>query len=304
MRIFVTGAGGYIGGAVAEVFARAGHSVSGLVRSEEKGRELLKGEVIPVVGDLARPESYQGAMAGAEVVVHCASDHSAAWAEVEGRFLDAVLSLPRALVYTAGVWNNGYTGAVVKDEATPDAPIDIVKWRAIHEKRVLEAGGVVIRPGCVYGESGSLTAFWFASAESGCVEIVGAGDNRWAMIHLHDLAQAYLLAVEKELTSTLFNIVDHSHYTVMEMAQAIATLTGIPSKVRSLSATEAVEKCGGLVPGLLIDQQLSNERARRLLNWHVRHKTFLEDLPRYYHSWKANSVAFNHHLQFKKIPVN
>jgi nucleoside-diphosphate-sugar epimerase len=294
MRIFTTGITGYIGSAVAEAFRHAGHSVSGLVRSGEKILELQRRELIPVLGNLNKHDSYLHAIQEAEVIVHCAADYSSEAAANESEFLHSVLNLSpsvsRTIIYTSGVWSIGDTGDTIADESSPSQPIQLVKWRSARVELLLKATSphlrtVIISPGCVYGESGSLTALWFASAQQGRVEIVGEGHNRWAMVHLRDLARAYVMAAEQELTGTLLNIVDDSHYTVREMATAVAKAAGVAEKLHVLSSTEAEKKYGEPVEGLLIDQQVSNERAARLLGWRPHHHDFIQDINLYYQAW-------------------
>lgn len=303
MRVFVTGATGYIGFAVAEAFRQAGHYVVGLVRSEEKALKLRKAEIMPVIGDLAKPETYLKAIKNAEVVVHCGFENSSNGVTIEGTAIGALLegtrsagTSTRALIYTSGVWTTGNTGSKIADEASPKHPLDLVKWRLSIEERLFQASSrhlrtVIISPGCVYGGSGSgsLTNMWFSSAlDDGSVEIVGQGQNRWAMIHYRDLAQAYVLAVENELSSLVLNITDNSRNTVEEMALAVAYTAGIPNKIHLLSAKDSEKKHGKLTQGLLIDQQISNERATNLLGWHPRHKSFISDIDIYFQSWKAS----------------
>lgn len=299
MRVFITGASGYVGKAVAEAFRQAGHQVTGLVRSEEKALELKRAEIIPLLGDLAKPETYMKAIKNAEVVIHCGFENSPQGVTIEGTVVGALLegtrsagTSARTLLYTSGVWTIGSTGSAIADEASPKHPIDLVKWRVAMEDRLFQASSrhlrtVVLSPGCVYGGAGRLTNMWFSSAQEGSVEIVGQGQNRWAMVHYRDLAQAYLLAAEKELSGVVLNVTDNTRYTVEEMALAAAQAAEIPGKIHLLSEKEAEKKYGKLTQGLLIDQQVSSERASRLLGWHPRHKSFISDISLYYQSWKA-----------------
>lgn len=293
MRVFVTGATGYIGNAVALAFRQAGHSVTGLTRSQEKGRDLKRNEIIPVVGDLSNTSAYADALKEAEVVVHCAFDPKGG-PKAESRIVDTILShtsdYPRAFLYTSGVWVVGNTKSPA-DESSPCHPIDLVKWRLALEERLLTSATptskiAIIRPGCVYGGAGSLTSLWFEGTKTGSVEMVGDGHNHWTMIHTQDLANAYVLAAEKELNGMVLNIVDDTTYTVKEMASAVAAVAGIPGKIHSITPEEGFEKHGQLTQGFLIDQKISNERARRLLGWYPRHKGFIQDIEVYYNAWK------------------
>lgn len=295
MRIFITGASGYIGFAVAEAFSQAGHRVYGLVRSEEKAKRLFASEIVPVIGDLSHPESFAHQLEAAEVIIHCAFEMSPRALQLENKVIDAILQTTanskktHTLLYTSGVWVFGNTGTQIADECSPLNAISMVKWRVQTEERIMSASSkhlrtVILRPGVVYGGTGGLTSPWFESLTKGSVEIAGDGQNRWAMIHYRDLAEAYVLAAEKELDGIAINIIDNSHDTIRETALAIARAGGIPGKINPSTVSEAFQKFGPLAEGLLADQQFSNERARRLLSWYPKHPRFIDNIDLYYHA--------------------
>lgn len=298
MRIFVTGASGYIGRAVAKAFRSKGHIVYGLVRSEDNARLLSLDEIWPIIGDLNNPETYNYILNEVEVAVHCAFENSENGVELDNKTIDTVLSvfsqspLSKAFLYTSGVWIYGATGNQIADEATPVNPIDLVKWRSRHETKVLKASSshlrtVVLRPGCVFGGVGGLTSILFSTTYNGSVSIVGDGSNRWAMVHLEDLAYAYVSAIEKELTNVILNVVDDSSFTVKEMAEAVARAAGMPEKVVSFSLEEAQKRFGSLAPALMINQQINNARIKRLLHWSTHHAPFVNEIDIYYNAWKV-----------------
>ncbi len=308
MRVFVTGAAGYIGQAVSEAFRTAGHTVFGLVRSEENARALRCLEVNPVIGDLSNPNSFMDALSMAEVVVHCAFENSPRGVQLEEYLIKSILlslqipkGVSKGFIYTSGIWNMGNTGNKLFDESSPNTSLDLVKWRVPLEEMILGAASthlrtVVIRPGCVYGGSKGLTTDWFLSAQRGFVEIAGSGDNHWAMVHRQDLAHAYVLAAEKEINGVVFNIVDDSHHTVKQMAISVASASGIDTTqnlediIRVLPSDEMIRRYGKLVEGLLADQYISNERAKRLLGWQHRHRDFVSDVDLYYSAWKSAQI--------------
>src|SRR6266550_6901879 len=171
MQVFVTGATGYIGFAVATALRRHGHRVFGLARSDAKAARLTRHEIEPVIGDLAEPKTYAGVAAHCSVLIHTAFDYSADGVAKNKLTIDTLLDAagrgaqPKTLIFTSGAWVYGDTGDRMVDETTPLNPIKLVAWRPAHEQLVLRAGGVrglVIRPGCVYGGAGGLTAPWFA----------------------------------------------------------------------------------------------------------------------------------------------
>lgn len=292
MRVFVTGASGYIGNAVAAAFRRAGHHVTGLVRSEESSALLQKQEILPLIGTMEDPSKFLMHTEKAEVLVHCASDSSINRVQHDLNTIENLIQaaraapLPRILIYTSGCWIYGNTQGQLVDEASPVNPLEIVKWRPKHEETVLQAQSrhlrtIVIRPGCVYGARGYLTSYLFKSAQEGAVSIVGDGKNHWSMIHVEDLARAYVLAAEKELSGIVFNVNDGSQPRLGEIAEKIAEHAKIPGKIRKLSLEEAIKLWGNSAIGMHADQKISNERAHRLLGWTPAHTHFLDGLALY-----------------------
>jgi nucleoside-diphosphate-sugar epimerase len=294
MRVFVTGATGYVGRAVAEAFRRRGHRVAGLTRSAEKGRALAAREIEPVLGDMRDPASYARALEIADVLVHCAAEYTADYEALDRRTVDALLLAPgsktreRTLVYTSGVWQYGATGPEPVDETSAHEREALAPWRSAHEKMVLAAGGLVIRPGCVYGREGGLTGIWFQGAlEKGAAPIVGSGANRWAVVHADDLGELYARAAESGIRGELFNATDRSRATVRELAGAASNAAGKGGAVRELSPADAEKTFGGMARGLALDQHVDSSKALRRLGWNPRFNGFADDASRYFASWMA-----------------
>ncbi len=299
MNVFVTGATGYIGGAVAAAFRRAGHRVFGLVRSSEKARSLAREEIVPVLGDLAAPESFLAVARGCDLFVHCASENSSATVVRDRAAIDTFLAAsrdanaPRAFLYTSGVWVYGDTGGRTVDETSPLAPLDLARWRVEHEQLVLAAASrelrtLVLRPGCVYGGSGGLTVPWFASAVAGEVEMVGDGTNCWSTVHVDDVAEAYVLAAERAPGGEALNISDGTNPRVGEMVAAVAAAAGIPGRISQLEPEDAVERFGPLAEGLEAHQKVANARAKAALGWHPRHASFVSEADLYFAAYRAH----------------
>ncbi|MEO7793547.1 MAG: NAD-dependent epimerase/dehydratase family protein [Thermoanaerobaculia bacterium] len=299
MNVFVTGSTGYIGGAVAAAFRRAGHRVFGLARSSEKARTLARQEIVPVLGDLEVPESFLAVARGCDVLVHCASENSSSTVARDRAAIDIFLAAssatnaPRAFLYTSGVWVYGDTGGRTVDETSPLTPLDLARWRVEHEQRVLSATTsqlrtLVLRPGCVFGGAGGLTAPWFASAIVGEVEMVGDGTNCWSTVHVDDVGEAYVLAAERGPGGEALNLSDGSNPRVGEMVAAVAAAAGIPGRISSLSPDEAAERFGPLAEGLGAHQKVANARARVALGWQPRHASFVSEADLYFAAWRAN----------------
>lgn len=296
MKVFITGATGYIGFNVAKALRRAGHRVWGLTRSEEKATKLAKNEITPVIGDMNNPDSYRDIAEQCSVLIHAAADYQNDTVELDRKTVDAFLragekgASPKTVIYTSGCWVIGDTGDAIAYETTPLKPIEAVLWRPEHEELVLQAEhmkGLVVRPGCVYGKSGGLTGTWFDGATSESLEVVGDGSNYWTMIHVDDLADAYVRLAESGLSAEVFNISDRSHLTVGEMAEAIAKTTGYDGKVRYVPVKESAQKMGAMAEALALNQYVDAGKAERLLNWRPKRRGFVDDMDLYFEAWKG-----------------
>src|SRR5881296_1051536 len=238
MQASITGATGYIGFAVSAALRRHGHRVGGLARNAAKAGRLARHEIEPVIGDLADAKSYADVAAQCSVLIHTAFDYSAEGVTKDKVAIETLLDAgrrgaqPKTLIFTSGAWVYGDTGDQMVDETTPLDPIKLVAWRPAHEELVLRASGVrglVIRAGCVSGGAGGLTAQWFAKPGA----VVGEGRNRWTMVHLDDLACAYVRAAESGLGGEIFNVTDRSRFTVLELTTAAARAAGYTGEIRT-----------------------------------------------------------------------
>lgn len=288
MEVFLTGATGYIGSAVAEALQKAGHKVTGLARTEEKAKALEARGVRASLGDLLKPETVVAPARAAEGVIHTANTNDANSAQADAAVARAILKslegTGKPFVYTSGVWVLGSTGDKVADENTPLNPTPLVAHRAAIEQEVLGYKGrgvrtVVIRPALVYGRGGSIPRMIAQSArETGAARYVGDGQNRWAFVDVGDLALLYVLALEKAAPGSLYNAAQGLSFRVHEVAEAASIGAGAKGKTQALPLEEARKTMGGFADALVLDQQVSGEKARRELGWSPRAASVLDDL--------------------------
>jgi nucleoside-diphosphate-sugar epimerase len=298
-RVFVTGATGYLGGAIAARLARSGYEVFGLTRQAGRTPALTALGVKPVVGDLAERGSYMGALQNCDAVVHALYDAD----DVAGRDQTALEAYRQAaqdgrmrnLLYTSGMWVHGDTGGKVIDESAPLAPLALVAWRAAHEEVALdlsehEVTVTILRPAIVYGESRGILGGLFAEARAKrTVTFPGDGTQHWGMVHRDDVAEACALALEHGRSGERYALVDESQHTVREIAEAIARATGATAHARPRAAV--IAKLGAFGEALLTDQKVTAAKARRQLGWVPRHTSFVNEAGALYREWQEQQAG-------------
>lgn len=272
MKIFLTGATGYIGSAVARALSAAGHDVTGLVRT---GSALAATGIRPFVGDLADPGRLAAEAARTDATIHTAFRWAPEGPGLDAAFADAVLSAlagtGKMFLYTSGTWvmGNTKTGA---DEESPLAPPPVVAWRPPVERKVIEGAGrgirtVVIRPARVYGRGGKcFEGFYTSARETGAALVVGPGENHWSFVHVDDLADLYVRALGA-VAGSVFIAASGPALRVSEIARAVSRAAGAEGRIRTTSVEEAVRLFGPVAQALVLDQQVSGRKAERVLEW-------------------------------------
>lgn len=289
MRVFVTGATGFIGTELVKELIEAGHQVRGLTRSDA-GVEQLKAVGAEVLrGDLTDLNSLRGGAAGMDAVVHLAFNHDfSKFAQNAADEISAIEALGSALkpgklfVVTSGVGlTSGEPGqlrtekdAPVNSPAIPRRPEQTAQ--AFAEKGVHVA---IVRLPQVHDTRKQGLVPWFTQTarEKGVSVYVGDGMNRWAAAPLKDVAHLYRLAVEKTGPGvTVYNAVQEEGVPAKEIAETIGK--GLKVPVVSIAPEKAGEHFGWLAHFATLDMPATSEWTRKTLGWEPTGPGLIEDL--------------------------
>jgi nucleoside-diphosphate-sugar epimerase len=276
MRIFLTGATGYVGSAVVEALLRAHHQVTALVRTPDAADALASRGVTPILGDLETLKSHRSATEGFDAYIHTAADSTAKRQDIDRRALDTLLAAasaraktaPAAFVYTSGIWVLGSDAQPLTESAQPNPP-QLFGWRPVHEQMVLQAAGnrlrtAVIRPGVVYGGSRGIVSDLLKNAINGLIRVIGNGKNHWPLVYDRDLGDLYARVAAQPEASGIFHANDEEDETVNTLVEAVVSHFSVPPDVRHVPLDEARKKMGNYADALALDQIVRSPRARAL----------------------------------------
>jgi len=295
MKVFVTGASGYIGEAVALELRRRGHTVYGLVRSAEKAKYLFLNEVHPVIGDTTKPETWKEIASKCTVLIQAALD----WTNIEASdsiptetFLEIGKDQPgtKLVVYTSGVLIYPDDPVHVKTEEDPIDPNFFSKGRADREVKVTKdanVSGVVIRPAFVYGQKKTLFEKYFQQASQGKLVVIGKKETVHPKIHIDDLVDAYVRIVEAPLNvvkGEIFNVGDDDRATDNAIAIRFGELVGYKGEVTN--DTSGTDPLSFLWAKSVL---VSSRKLTQLLGWTPRHLPILDEAELLYEAYKAKN---------------
>jgi nucleoside-diphosphate-sugar epimerase len=283
MRIFLTGATGFIGSAIVPELIKAGHQVLGLTRSDAGAQSLIAAGAEVHRGNLEDLESLRTGAAKSDGVIHCAFDHSAfgndfsKFAEVCDKDRRAIEALggalrgsDRPIVITSGTgMGNAVSGQpATEDHFDPNHP---------NPRKVSEVAGTsvakhgvnvsVVRLPQVHDtvKQGLITYAVHVAREKGASAYIGEGLNRWPAAHVLDVAHLYRLALEKHEAGSKYNAVAEEGVSMREIAEVIGR--GLKVPVVSLSPEEAQAHFGWLAMFAAFDMPASSAQTRRRLGW-------------------------------------
>lgn len=286
--VFVLGGTGLIGSAIIDDLIRHGYRVRALARSEAAARILAGKGAEPVAGDLRAPEGWMTAVGDVDAVIHVAATFTDDMALVDQTvvrvLIDAAAQRHARLrvIYTGGCWDYGATGDVVADDATPYDPIEPFDLFVENGDQLLAApgiDGVIVHPAMVYHRDGGVIEDYLEHARAGRrLEIWGAPETRWPVVHRDDLAIAYRLALETGAPGTSYNVAAEEGVVVGQIAAAVARRFGRTGEPVVRAVEDLVAEHGAWAVGPTLDQQMSAPRARTELGWTPVHTDILSEI--------------------------
>jgi nucleoside-diphosphate-sugar epimerase len=290
MKVFVTGASGFIGTAIVKELLQAGHQVLGLARSDESTAKLQAAGVEVHRGDLQDLDSLRSGAAASDGVIHAGFVHDFS------RFKE-VCEIDRIAIETIGevlagsgrpfIVTSGT--ALVKPGALATEDMesnhDTSKFPRVSEGAGLAFTGKGVRAMAirlspsVHGEGdhhGFVPMLIGLARQKGVSAYIGDGQNRWNAVHRLDAAHLYRLALESGAAGSIYHAVGDQEITLKTIAEAIGSHLGIP--VVSISPDEAPAHFGWFVNFASIDCPASSKLTQEELNWHPAHPSLAADL--------------------------
>jgi nucleoside-diphosphate-sugar epimerase len=286
MRIFVTGATGFIGSAIVPELIKAGHQVLGLTRSDAGARSLIAAGAEAHRGSLEDLESLRTGAAVSDAVIHCAFIHDFSKfkenCETDKQAIEALGSVlagsDRPLIVTSGTAGLAAPGQVATEDyvVPPDFP-----FPRVSEQTALSLKGVsasVMRLPQVHNtiKQGLVTYVIAVAREKGVSAYVEEGRNRWAAAHVSDVARLYRLALERHKAGAKYHAVAEEGVPMRDIAKTIGRSLKVP--VVSLSPEKAAAHFGWLAMFAGLDLPASGAQTQQRLGWQPTGPGLIADL--------------------------
>jgi len=297
MRVLVTGATGFVGGAAVRALLRHGHTVLGLVRDPAKAAAITAAGAEVFAGDMWRPESYEPRVADVDAVVHAAQQKTVGrWTRAKIAALHesdalmtralarACLAQRKTLIYTSGALTHARYGGVRVDESMPARPCLLASGHAEMEaelkRQVREQGlcATIVSPGFVYG-AGGIFALMAKLICRGQYRLIGPADNLWSLVHIDDVGEATAMALMHGKAGESYFLGDDHPLPRREVIDRLAAALAKP-RPKTVPRFLAQLLFGRpLVEAITAPLLISNEKAKRELGWSPLHASYAECLP-------------------------
>lgn len=289
MRVFVTGATGFIGSRVMAILLNKGHQVTGLVRSEDAAAKLTAMGAQAQRGTLEDPQAWVSGIEGCDAVIHTAFDHDfnrfVANCEKDKQVIAAIGSVlqgtDRPLIITSGTGmgdNHDGKGAF-ETHFNPNDPNPRVASE-LEGNRLLDEGvdvRVMRLPQVHNPERQGLISYYIPLAQQkGVAAYINTGSNVWAAAHVDDVAELYVKVLEHGERGKRYHAVAEESIPSRQIAEAVAQGLGIPA--RSIKPEESESQFGWFSIFASMDLRASGEWTRQQMNWQPKGPTLLDDL--------------------------
>ena len=289
MRVFLTGATGFIGSRIVPELITAGHEVLGLTRSDEGAATLIRAGAQVYRGTLEDPETLARGAAQADAVIHTAFDHDfsnfVANCEKDQRVIEAIgdtlAGSDKPFLITSGVgMGNGAPGETALEQRFDRNNANPRKLSEMAGEAVAARGVsvAVVRLPQVHDtqRQGLITPMIEIARARGFVAYVGEGAERWSAAHVTDVARLYRLALDRHAAGARYNAVAEEGVSARQIAEAIGRRLGIP--VRSLTAEQVPQYYGAFAHFATMDLPASGQWTRKHLDWTPTGPVLLSDL--------------------------
>src|SRR5579885_2009586 len=286
MRVFITGATGFIGMPVVKELIAANHNVLGLARSDEGAKSLKAIGADVLRGSLDNLDSLRKGATAADAVIHLAFIHDFSKfvenCQIDKRAIETLGSVlagsHRPLIVTSGTAGLAAPGQIATEDmdVPPDFPFPRVSEQTAFALKTVKAS-VVRLPQVHDTVKQGLVSYLIAMArEKGVSAYVGEGRNRWAAAHVSDVARLYRLALEKNEPGAKYHAVGEAGVPMRDIAEVIGR--GLKVPVKSIAPEEAPAHFGWLAMFAAYDLMASSEKTRETLGWNPTGPGVIADL--------------------------